>query len=48
MPAIDVLIKRGQLAIANLDQPSEREQLGRLRRAALRVWIVALTDLQPP
>jgi DNA-binding response OmpR family regulator len=36
------------VAIANLDQPSEREQLGRLRRVAIRVWIVALTDLQPP
>jgi CheY-like chemotaxis protein len=36
------------VAIANLDQPSERQQLSRLRRAALRVWMIALTDLQPP
>jgi len=35
------------IVVADLDQPADLEQLDELRRAALRVWIVVLSDLQP-
>jgi DNA-binding response OmpR family regulator len=35
------------IVVANLDQSADLEQLDSLRRAALRVWIIVLSDLQP-
>src|SRR3979490_659118 len=35
------------IVVADLDQSADREQLDALRRAALRVWIIVLSDLQP-
>jgi len=35
------------IVVADLDQPADLSQLDELRRAALRVWIMVLSDLQP-
>jgi DNA-binding response OmpR family regulator len=35
------------IVVADLDQPSDLEQLDQLRRAALSVWIIVLSDLPP-
>src|SRR5712692_10733706 len=35
------------IVVADLDQPADLNQLDELRRAALRVWIIVLSDLQP-
>jgi DNA-binding response OmpR family regulator len=35
------------IVVADLDQPADLEHLDTLRRAALRVWIIVLSDLQP-
>ncbi len=35
------------VVVADLDRAADFEQLGELRRAALRVWIIILSDLQP-
>jgi DNA-binding response OmpR family regulator len=35
------------IVVADLDQAADLEQLGELRRAALRVRIIVLSDLQP-
>jgi len=35
------------IVVANLDQSADLEQLDELRRAALRVWIIVLSDLPP-
>jgi DNA-binding response OmpR family regulator len=34
------------IVVADLDQSADLEQLNELRRAALRVWIIVLSDLQ--
>jgi len=35
------------IVVADLDQSANLERLDELRRAALRVWIIVLSDLQP-
>jgi DNA-binding response OmpR family regulator len=35
------------IVVADLDQSADLDQLDALRRAALRVWIIVLSDLQP-
>lgn len=35
------------VVVADLNQPAVLEQLDELRRQALRVWIIVLSDLQP-
>jgi DNA-binding response OmpR family regulator len=35
------------IVVADLDQPAILEQLDELRRAALHVWIIVLSDRQP-
>ena len=35
------------IVVADLDQSADLNELDELRRAALRVWIIVLSDLQP-
>jgi DNA-binding response OmpR family regulator len=35
------------VVVANLNESATLEQLDQVRRAALRVWIIVLSDLQP-
>jgi DNA-binding response OmpR family regulator len=35
------------IVVADLDQSADLNQLDELRRAALRVWLIVLSDLQP-
>ncbi|HEY2400077.1 MAG TPA: hypothetical protein VGI23_06955 [Steroidobacteraceae bacterium] len=35
------------IVVADLNQAANLEQLDQLRRAALRVWIIVVSDLQP-
>ena len=36
-----------RIAVADLEQSADLEKLDELRRAALRVWIIVLSDLPP-